>query len=70
MKIDAFIRSLPHNPERALMEIEGAMQFADDLSPEDRQALVTARAEAQRRTKGFEPIGAVARRLVERAVSK
>lgn len=67
MKIDEFLRSLPRDPERALREIEGAMWFFDDLSPEDRQMLVTAKLEAQRRTKtkGFEPIGAIARRLVD-----
>ena len=49
MTIAALIKSLPRDAKAALGEIEGALRWADDLSTEDRQALVTARAEAMRR---------------------
>ena len=51
MTIAALIKSLPRDPKVALGEIEGALdpRWVDELSPDARQALVTARAEAMRR---------------------
>lgn len=49
MTAAAFLRSLPKDPEIALDEVLGALKYGDDLTPEYRQVLVTARAECQRR---------------------
>lgn len=43
-----FLKSLPKDPEEALAQIEGALRWADEIPPQDRQALVTARLEWQR----------------------
>ena len=49
MTAPAFLRSLPKDPAAALGEILGALKYGGDLDPDYRQALVTARAEWQRR---------------------
>lgn len=51
MNVPALIRSLPRDPVAALGEIEGALdpRWIGDLAEDDRQRLVTARAEAMRR---------------------
>lgn len=54
MTIPEFIASLPAAPERALAEIAGALEYdgiGHTMAPEDRQALVTRRAEIMRRAK-------------------
>lgn len=54
MTIPDLIASLPRDPELALAEIQGALDFdgiGATLSPEDRQALVTKRAELMRRAR-------------------
>lgn len=47
------IRSLPRDPALARLELDGALdpRWAHELAPEDRQALVTRRAELMRRMK-------------------
>lgn len=44
------IRSLPRDPAHAVAQLDGALdpRWAHELAPEDRQALVTRRAELMR----------------------
>ena len=44
------IRSLPRDPHEAKLQLDGALdpRWAHELAPEDRQALVTRRAELQK----------------------
>lgn len=44
------IRSLPSDPDRAIAQLDGALdpRWAHELAPEDRQALVARRAELMR----------------------
>lgn len=49
----ALIASLPRDPAHAIAQLDGALdpRWAHELAPEDRQALVTRRAELMRRMK-------------------
>lgn len=47
MTAAAFLASLPRDPARAIAQLDGALdpRWVHELAPEDRQALVTRRAE-------------------------
>jgi len=47
------LRSLPKDPARARLELDGALdpRWVDDLAPEERSALQTRRPDLMRRVK-------------------